>query len=341
LPWVKIKTGAIIAGGMKTLTVPSLPPVIREPDTILALLPIAVFKLNTDISVVTMNTVMVPSLPDVIRDPEALPFLAAVKFAIEAIPARKIDAVTLPLLPDVVRDPKALPVLATVKLTIAVIPARKMDTATAPPLPDVVRGTEDLPLLAAVKFAIKDIPAGKMDTLAVPGFETEEIPVSEMHLSAEGYSLLEKLEGFSPQLYSLKDGGFTIGFGFFLPYADGAKWDKGVTWAEAEVMIRQKMPTYENQVKKYINVPLTQNEFDALTMLAYNLGGFSKATSIVNDVNNQASFDKLQSDWNRFVHSKAPGVTKGLMNRRKDEMRVRGEEDYQPERKIQVLKIRK
>ncbi len=167
------------------------------------------------------------------------------------------------------------------------------------------------------------------------------MPVEEMHLSDEGYSLLEKLEGFSPELYTLGDGGFTIGFGFFVPYSEGNKWAKGITWEDAERLIREKVPAYEDQVKKYINVPLTQVEFDALTMMAYNLGGFSKATSIINDINGDAGFEKLQRDWMRFVHSKAPGVMKGLVNRRKDEMKVRSEWDYQPEREIQVFKNRK
>ena len=185
------------------------------------------------------------------------------------------------------------------------------------------------------------IPAGKMDTVVVPDLEEKKYPVAGMHFSDEGYSLLEKLEGFSPELYSLKDGGYTIGFGFFVPYSEGTKWEKGVTWEEAEKIIRQKMPQYEDQVKKFINVPLTQNQFDALIMLAYNLGGFSKATSIVNDINSQADFDQLRNDWNRFVHSKAPGVTKGLINRRRDEIGVRNDADYQPKRKVNIFKTRK
>ena len=149
------------------------------------------------------------------------------------------------------------------------------------------------------------------------------------------------MEGFSPELYSLNDGGYTIGFGFFIPYTDGNKWNKGVTWEEAEKLMQQKMPAYEAQVKQYVNVHLTQNEFDALTMLAYNLGGFSKATSIINDINNQADFEQIEADWKRFVHSKAPGVTKGLMNRRKDEIDVNKVANYHPEKKIQILKNRK
>jgi GH24 family phage-related lysozyme (muramidase) len=76
-------------------------------------------------------------------------------------------------------------------------------------------------------------------------------------------------------------------------------------------------------------------------MLAYNLGGFSKATSIINDVNNQVEFDKLKASWKRFVHSKATNVSKGLMNRRRDELEVRELSYYQPNRKIQIFNSKK
>ncbi len=200
---------------------------------------------------------------------------------------------------------------------------------------------EPLPLIENTLFAIKMPSRVRPAAVSVPVFVEKKMEVSEMHLSDEGYALLEKMEGFSPELYSLKDGGFTIGFGFFVPYGEAGKWSKGVTLEDAERIIREKVPAYEDQVKQYINVPLTQTEFDALTMLAYNLGGFSKATSIVNDINSGGDFGKLQHDWMRFVHSKAPNVMKGLMNRRKDELRVRNEMNYQPERKLLIYKNRR
>jgi GH24 family phage-related lysozyme (muramidase) len=200
------------------------------------------------------------------------------------------------------------------------------------------KSTDTLVVLAKVK----NEPLIKLDTPAAVSKDAEvRMPVAEMHLSKDGYSLLQKLEGYSPSLYSLNDGGFTIGFGFFVPFSEGHKWSKGISWAEAENIMRQKVPAYEAQVKQYINVPLTQNEFDALTMLAYNLGGFSKATCIINDINEQVDIEQLQRDWKRFVHSKAPNVRKGLMNRRNDEMEVRKISNYQPERKILIFKSRK
>ncbi|MBX2907289.1 MAG: lysozyme [Taibaiella sp.] len=219
-------------------------------------------------------------------------------------------------------------------------PVTKAAIVTVPVFPFEPEEPEPLPILNNKPFAITAPRKLRARAVQVPFFEEKKMEVSEMHLSDEGYSLLEKLEGFSPELYSLKDGGFTIGFGFFVPYGEANKWKKGITIEEAEVIIREKVPAYEDQVKQYINVPLTQTEFDALTMLAYNLGGFAKATSIVNDINSGGDFGKLQHDWMRFVHSKAPNVMKGLMNRRKDELRVRNEMYYQPDRKLLIYNNR-
>lgn len=304
LSFTKLAISDIVPGKLSKVNVPPLPPPIVEMDTVPALpLPTVTRLYTRDVSITKLDTVIPPPLP-------------AVKPIIDAL-----------LLPVVTR------------FRIKDIAVVKADTATIPPLPDIETGIIDsLPSLPMVILVMKYPLPVQIDTASIPVLEEVKLPVAEMHLSDEGYSLLEKLEGFSPDLYSLKDGGFTIGFGFFVPYSEGKKWNKGVTWEEAERLIRQKVPMYEDQVKQYINVPLTQVEFDALTMLAYNLGGFSKATSIVNDMNSNADFDKLRSDWMRFVHSKAPGVMNGLINRRRDEIQVRNEANYQPERKIQILK---
>jgi lysozyme len=309
-------------------------------DAIPVIPPLPVAKIQTDaIVIVGADVATVPSIPDPVVAEVLMP-LALNQISIGDIVARKADTVFVPPLPDFFVA-EALTPLEVTLIRIGDVVARKVNTVSVPPLPEMVLDALALQPLAAVKFAIPVFVIGRLDAMEVPDVEEKKIPVSEMHLSAKGYSLLEKMEGFSPELYSLKDGGLTIGFGFFVPDGQGSKWDKGITWEEAEIMIRQKMPLYEGQVKQYINVPLTQEEFDALTMMAYNLGGFSKATSIVNDINSYAGFDQLQKDWMRFVHSKAPGVMKGLMNRRRDEMQVRGDADYQDERKVVIFKNKK
>jgi len=269
----------------------------------------------------------------------ALELAAPVKVATKLNPSFNTSPIVAlaafrPLLePDTVT---ALTPRKMMSLKGAAIAAVRGVAVKVPTFPFEPEEPEPLAILDNILIAIKSPQRIHPATVTVPIFEEKKMEVSEMHLSDEGYALLEKMEGFSPELYSLKDGGFTIGFGFFVPYGEAAKWSKGVTLEEAERIIREKMPAYEDQVKQYINVPLTQTEFDALTMLAYNLGGFAKATSIVNDINSGGDFGMLQRDWMRFVHSKAPNVMKGLMNRRKDELRVRNEMYYQPERKLLI-----
>lgn len=255
-----------------------------------------------------------------------------------ASPAQLIPALP-PFIPVLEKDTvTALPLRMIAQLKTRNAIASETKETVVPVFPFEPEEPEALPLIDNTRFVIEMPRPARPAAVNVPVFEEKKMPVEEMHLSDEGYSLLEKMEGFSPELYSLKDGGFTIGYGFFVPYGEAGKWSKGVTLEEAERIIREKVPAYEDQVKQYINVPLTQTEFDALTMLAYNLGGFSKATSIVNDINGGGDFGKLQRDWMRFVHSKAPNVMKGLMNRRKDELRVRNEMNYQPERKLLIYK---
>lgn len=269
----------------------------------------------------------------------ALEWAAPTRLQTKGNPAFKATSVAAmaayrPLLePDTIT---ALTPTMMARVKVAALIAGRGVAVVVPNFPFEPEEPEPLPIRGNIPISIKAPQRVHPAAVAVPVFEEKKMEVSEMHLSDEGYALLEKMEGFSPELYSLKDGGFTIGFGFFVPYGEAGKWSKGVTVEDAERIIREKMPAYEDQVKQYINVPLTQTEFDALTMLAYNLGGFAKATSIVNDINSGGDFGMLQRDWMRFVHSKAPNVAKGLMNRRKDELRVRNEMYYQPERKLLI-----
>ena len=331
-PVIILKTDSV-TDSLTTANIPQLPPFIEE----VRLIPTPNVILKTDSVTDGLTTANVPQLP---------PFIEEVHLISTPIVILKTDIVTgsltaanIPPLPPFIEEVPLIPTPIVILKTDSV--ADLVSAITIPPLPPIIIEVDTMLAVSPIALLKTRIPAGKMDTVVVPDLEEKKYPVAGMHFSDEGYSLLEKLEGFSPELYSLKDGGYTIGFGFFVPYSEGTKWEKGVTWEEAEKIIRQKMPQYEDQVKKFINVPLTQNQFDALIMLAYNLGGFSKATSIVNDINSQADFDQLRNDWNRFVHSKAPGVTKGLINRRRDEIGVRNDADYQPKRKVNIFKTRK
>lgn len=295
----------------------------------------------------TLSDIFTPSLAAVptlvLYNRDSIPQLPPAALALFSTPIHPspLSASTTSFkLPDVAIDIEPVKPLSIYPLSIKLPKQQRLASYTPPPI-ELAPEPETLPIAEVQLFPISLTTFQKQLAVVMPDIGIKDIPLQEMHLSEDGYLLLEKMEGFSPELYTLKDGGFTIGFGFFIPYNEAAKWRKGISIEEARKQMRKKMPTYEDQVKQFINVPLTQEEFDALTMLAYNLGGFSKATSIVNDVNNKVDVEKLHKSWMRFVHSKAPGVTAGLMARRTDEMAVRREANYQPERKLLIYKNRK
>lgn len=86
------------------------------------------------------------------------------------------------------------------------------------------------------------------------------------------------------------------------------------------------MQTAENVVRQNVNVPLLQHEYDALVILAYNIGArqFSEST-IVKYINNPIyKNDKYPTPesawktWNKDINPKTGKleIVRGLVNRR-------------------------
>jgi GH24 family phage-related lysozyme (muramidase) len=91
------------------------------------------------------------------------------------------------------------------------------------------------------------------------------------------------------------------------------------TEAQGDAMVRKELNVYENAIEEAVKVPLTSNEFSALTVLVYNIGvgAFQKSTLL--KVINQGKRDQIPSQWLRW--NKAGGkVIKGLERRRKAEV---------------------
>ena len=154
-------------------------------------------------------------------------------------------------------------------------------------------------------------------------------PNKDMHLSQSGYGFLKSWEGFSSKMYDLNDGGKTIGYGYHIPPGQEDQYKNGITEEAASALMHSIMGTYENQVKKFITVGLTQNQFDALTIFTYNLaGGLRKATSLVDKVNSNADEQSMRSTWYRYSMPGNSTFHFGLLNRRIDEYEIWNCGDY-------------
>ena len=158
-----------------------------------------------------------------------------------------------------------------------------------------------------------------------------------MKISDNGINILKRFEGRvkiggKHVIYDDKTGkpvdsnkelpkGATIGYGHLIK--SGEDFRKGITEKQATEILRSDILTAEFAVKDNITVPLSQNQYDALVSLAYNIGAknFAGSTVVkyVNDSNyHNTKYPTLESAWKAWNKSGGREMP-GLSNRRHQE----------------------
>lgn len=136
-----------------------------------------------------------------------------------------------------------------------------------------------------------------------------------MKTSDKGLALIKEFEGFSAKPYRCPAGVPTIGYGATY-YPDGRRvtmQDRPVTEADATAMLRSMLASYEAGVSRYVQVPLTQGQFDALVSFAYNVGlSALKDSTLLRLVNarDYAGAAAQFARWNRAGGKVLPGLTR-------------------------------
>lgn len=141
----------------------------------------------------------------------------------------------------------------------------------------------------------------------------------------EGVSLIKKFEGCELEAYQCSANVWTIGYGHT---KDVEKGDT-ITKEEAEQMLIDELHEYENYINKYVNVALSQNQFDALVSWVYNLGPANLTASTMLKVLNNGKYEEVPAQMKRW--NKAGGkVLDGLVRRREAEaLLYQGREWYE------------
>ena len=106
----------------------------------------------------------------------------------------------------------------------------------------------------------------------------------------------------------------------------GEDFRSGITEKQATEILRLDISTAEQAVKDNITVPLSQNQYDALVSLAYNIGAKNFADSSVvkyiNDSNyHNSKYPTLESAWKAWNKSGGREMP-GLSNRRQQEFNL-------------------
>jgi lysozyme len=152
-------------------------------------------------------------------------------------------------------------------------------------------------------------------------------------LSAKGFALLKSHErcvlraydDFQPnKVLQLGDailGTLTIGYGH-----TGSDVHVGMKIGpdRAEALLWQDVQDVEEAIMQLIDVPLTQDQFDALVILVFNIGiGNFKSSTLRKKINAKATDPVIHAQFRRWIKSKGK-VLQGLIRRREDEIKLWG-----------------
>ena len=134
---------------------------------------------------------------------------------------------------------------------------------------------------------------------------------STMKISAAGIDIIRKFEGCKLQSYYCPAGVLTIGYG----HTKGVTQGMTITQEQADAFLLDDLAETENAVNSAVRVPLTQNQFDALTSLVYNIGAGNFRKSTLLKLLNRQEYDSAAEQFKKWIYANKQ-VSKGLKNRR-------------------------
>lgn len=135
-------------------------------------------------------------------------------------------------------------------------------------------------------------------------------------ISERGLKLIKTFEGFSPLPYVCVAGKKTIGYGHVL--LPDESYPCGLNEETALEILQKDVRIAEKTVLKSVQVPLNQNQFDALVSFVFNVGSRNFRHSTLLRCLNAGLYEDCPAEIMRWVYVSG-NVNAGLMRRRKAE----------------------
>lgn len=133
-----------------------------------------------------------------------------------------------------------------------------------------------------------------------------------MKATGNAISLIKQFEGKELRSYQDAKGKWAIGYG-----QTGRHIGPGlvITDKEAEDMLKAHVARLEDDISDLVNVPLKQEQFDALVSFVYNVGIGAFSTSTLLRLLNQGHKDMAADELLKWVHADGQELA-GLRSRR-------------------------
>jgi len=141
-------------------------------------------------------------------------------------------------------------------------------------------------------------------------------------LSRRGVKFIAESEGFRPVPYRDSGGKWTIGYGHLIK--PGENFTR-ITREQALALLDKDAADAANAVNSLVRVPISINQFDALTSLVYNIGrGAFRDSTTLRELNrgNVPAAAKGIELWNKVTIGGVLTFVQGLANRRAAEKRL-------------------
>jgi lysozyme len=152
-----------------------------------------------------------------------------------------------------------------------------------------------------------------------------------MRMSAAGLATVKEFEGLRLKAYKCPAAVWTVGYGHTSAAgAPNVTPDLVITKEDAEEILARDMEQYEDGVRKYVKVGLTQGQFDALVDFAYNAGVGALAKSTLLKKVNAGKFDEVPAEFMKWTKGGGKELP-GLVRRRRAEVKLwRGMDTEKP-----------
>lgn len=165
------------------------------------------------------------------------------------------------------------------------------------------------------------IPEKRVDTpppLNLSDMVANPSPKKEIGPSGNLADFVANYEQFKPKAYQDSAGVWTVGYGTTRGVDQYSKMNE----AQAKQRLSKDLGEASSAVKRLVKVPLTQNEYDAIVSLVYNVGpsafAKSKALKALNAGDRNTFMDEAFHHKKGFVRAGGK-INEGLQRRRADE----------------------
>lgn len=153
-----------------------------------------------------------------------------------------------------------------------------------------------------------------------------------MEMSQKGIDLLSDWEGIKCKVYLDAASKRTIGIGHLLTVEElvsgvlsiGGKaiqWQDGLSREQVKELLAQDLKSRERTINHLVETPLTQDQFDALVSLVFNIGEGAFAESTVLKRINNGDLDRVPAAF-RMWNKVGGKINEGLVERREKEIKL-------------------